>query len=131
MIIPWQQLSIIGPFITGILMILLLSSSVNCKCQSWEEGDKYYRIDCRLSAIPSDMPSSVTEVHLDRNTITTIPPSANSQLKNCVLLSLSQNHLTKISQQMFSGLASVERLFLDGNHIFYIEAGPFLPSLTS
>ena len=116
MIIPWQQLSITGPFITG---------SVNCECQSWEEGGKYNRIDCRLSAIPSDMPSSVTEVHLDRNTITTIPPSANSQLKNCVLLSLSQNHLTKISQQMFSDLASLESLFLDGNKIFYIEDGAF------
>ena len=125
MIIPWQQLSIIGPFITGILMMLLLSSSVNCEGQSREEGDKYYRIDCRLSEIPSDMPSSVTEVHLDRNTITTIPPSATSKLKNCVLLSLSQNHLTKISQQMFSGLASLERLFLDGNNIFYIQPGAF------
>ena len=106
-------------------MMLLLSSSVNCKCQSREEGDKYYRIDCGLSAIPSDMPSAVTEVHLNRNSITTIPPSANSQLKNCVLLSLSQNHLTKISQQMFSGLASLESLFLDENQIFYIEAGAF------
>ena len=125
MIIPWQQLSIIAPFITGILMIFLLSSSVNCECQSREEGDKYYRIDCRRSAIPSDMPSTVIEVHLNKNTITTISSHATSKLKNCVLLSLSQNHLTKISQQMFSGLVSLESLFLDGNKIFYIEDGAF------
>ena len=106
-------------------MILLLSNSIIYKCQSWEQGDKYYRIDCGLSAIPPDMPSTVTEVHVNRNTITTVPPSATSKLKNCVLLSLSQNHLTKISQEMFSGLASLESLFLDGNKIFYIEDGAF------
>ena len=106
-------------------MTLLLSSNVNCKCQSWEKRDKYYRIDCGLRDIPPGIPSTATQVHLNKNTITTIPPNAISQLKNCVLLSLSQNQLTNITQHMFSGLTSLESLLLDLNKIFYIEGGAF------
>ena len=110
----------------------MLACHVHCECRHETNSDgSYYRTQCGLTEVPPDIPPTVNEIHLNNNSISTIQPKAFSHLANCILLSLGQNHLTKISQQMFSGLTSVKYLFLDGNQIFYIQPGAFssLPNL--
>ena len=105
---------------------------VQCECRNETDDDgSYYRTQCAIRAVPSDVPSGTQQVHLDNNSITSIEAGAFSHLLNCTYLSLSQNLLTKINQQMFFGLTSVRRLLLDNNKIFYIAPGTFtiLPSL--
>ena len=110
----------------------MLTCHVHCECRYETSSDgSYYRTQCGLTDVPPDIPPTVTEIHLNNNSISTIQPNAFSHLTKCAFLSLSQNHLTKINQQMFSALTSVKHLFLEGNQIFHIESGAFssLPSL--
>ena len=112
--------------------MVMLACHAHCECRDKTSSDgSYYRTQCGLTDVPPDIPPTVTEIHLNNNSISTIQPNAFFHITKCTLLSLSQNHLTKISQQMFSGLASLESLFLDWNQIFNIDSGTFssLPSL--
>ena len=115
-----------------LLVSTCLLGCVQCECRNDSGDDGHYvRIQCELVTIPSDIPSTVAEISLNKNNIKTIPDDTFSQFKKCSLLSLSENLLTKITQQMFSGLTSVTYLFLDNNQIFHIAPGTFttLPSL--
>ena len=111
----------------------MLTCRAHCECRNETSSHGYYyRTQCGLTDVPPDIPSTVTELYLHSNNISTIQPNAFSHLTSCTLLSLSHNHLTKISKQMFSGLTSVKHLFLEGNQIFYIQPGSFssLPNLS-
>ena len=85
----------------------------------------FYRTHCKLQEVPHNIPKIVSHVFLSNNNITTIKPRAFSRLNKCTFLALSKNHRSKITQQMFSGLASVEIMLLDNNQIFYIEYEAF------
>ena len=116
-----------------VLLLVMLACQAHCECRNETSSNgSYNRTQCGLTDVPQDIPPTVTEIHLDNNSISTIPPNVFSHLTKCTLLSLSHNHLTKISQQMFSGLTSVKYLFLDGNQIFYIQPGAFssIPNLS-
>ena len=104
----------------------MLACHAHCECRDETSSDgSYDRTQCGLTDVPPDIPPTDNEIHLDKNSISTIQPNAFSHLTKCTLLSLSQNHLTNINQQMFSGVTSVKHLFLDGNQIFNIESGAF------
>ncbi|CAI5455769.1 unnamed protein product [Caenorhabditis angaria] len=77
-------------------------------------------VDCRdrgLTYIPSNLPPLTTELRLEQNQITYVPPHAFKNLAKLVRLDLSKNSISEVSDRAFEGLQSLNSLVLYGNNI--------------
>ncbi|VDM52071.1 unnamed protein product [Angiostrongylus costaricensis] len=77
-------------------------------------------VDCRdrgLSHVPANLPSSTTELRLEQNQITIIPPKAFHNLRKLKRLDLSKNNIVEVAPYAFYGLQSLNSLVLYGNNL--------------
>ncbi|KAL0978121.1 hypothetical protein UPYG_G00166160 [Umbra pygmaea] len=70
----------------------------------------------QLAAVPSGLPSSLQQLRLAHNLITSISPGTFGNLHNLTLLLLQGNRLSVIKETDFTGLLSVNLLDLSGNN---------------
>ncbi|NP_001030147.1 slit homolog 1b precursor [Danio rerio] len=85
-------------------------------------------VDCRgkgLTAIPANMPESMTEIRLEQNGIKSVPPGAFSSYKRLRRIDLSNNQISEIAPDAFHGLRSLNSLVLYGNKITDLPRGVF------
>uniref|UniRef100_A0A1I7YNA8 Slit homolog 2 protein-like n=1 Tax=Steinernema glaseri TaxID=37863 RepID=A0A1I7YNA8_9BILA len=85
-------------------------------------------VDCRdrgLKHIPQNLPPSTTELRLEQNLISTVPPNAFKTLKNLRRLDLSKNRISEISPNAFDHLEKLNTLVLYGNNLTDIPAKAF------
>ncbi|XP_046386290.1 protein slit isoform X2 [Ischnura elegans] len=85
-------------------------------------------VDCRekaLSQVPDYLPEATTELRLEQNEITEIPPKAFAPYKKLRRIDLSNNHIAKVASDAFLGLKSLTSLVLYGNKITDLPAGVF------
>lgn len=112
------------PSLSGLLISVCLLQGITCTCTAENmEGEKYYKEDCGLKPIPTDIPAEKKDVRLDRNEIIDIRAGVFSNLTQCTELWL--NRLTNIRKGMFDGLESLEKLNLGYNRITSIEMASF------
>uniref|UniRef100_A0A8C5MI53 Slit homolog 1 protein n=1 Tax=Leptobrachium leishanense TaxID=445787 RepID=A0A8C5MI53_9ANUR len=77
-------------------------------------------VDCRgkgLTAIPANLPETMTEIRLELNGIKSVPPGAFSPYKKLRRIDLSNNQISEIAPDAFHGLRSLNSLVLYGNKI--------------
>uniref|UniRef100_A0A670HXR5 Slit guidance ligand 1 n=1 Tax=Podarcis muralis TaxID=64176 RepID=A0A670HXR5_PODMU len=85
-------------------------------------------VDCRgkgLTAIPANLPETMTEIRLELNGIKSIPPGAFSSYKKLRRIDLSNNQILEIAPDAFQGLRSLNSLVLYGNKITELPKGVF------
>ncbi|RLU25890.1 hypothetical protein DMN91_002052 [Ooceraea biroi] len=85
-------------------------------------------VDCRensLTKVPTHLPEDTTELRLEQNGITEIPPKAFSPYRKLRRIDLSNNQIKKVAADAFHGLKSLESLVLYGNKIAELPAGLF------
>uniref|UniRef100_A0A8L7YLJ6 Uncharacterized protein n=1 Tax=Brugia malayi TaxID=6279 RepID=A0A8L7YLJ6_BRUMA len=85
-------------------------------------------IDCRdrgLTHIPANLPSTTTELRLEQNQITYVPPRAFHNLHQLKRLDLSKNNIGNIGPRAFDGLKSLNSLVLYGNNISNLPSEAF------
>nr|XP_033797142.1 slit homolog 1 protein isoform X1 [Geotrypetes seraphini] len=85
-------------------------------------------VDCRgkgLTAIPANLPETMTEIRLELNGIKSIPPGAFSPYKKLRRIDLSNNQISEIAPDAFQGLRSLNSLVLYGNKITSLPKGVF------
>ena len=114
----------------SVFMVALLSLFfINC-CDRDEYIDyKYYKENCLLIEVPSDIPPGAKEVYLDENEITNVSSHSFFNLTQCTWLSMSDNKLTHVHVGMFDGLISLEDLILKWDDIKRIDGwGILLPN---
>ena len=106
-----------------LLLIMLPHGATYCRDEYTEY--EYYKSDCALTQVPTDIPASIDEVYLDRNAISNIAVGAFSNLGSCTKLGLQVNKLTRLGPGMFDGLGSLKEFRLHNNFISDIESGSF------
>lgn len=88
---------------------------------------KYFRVSrCQLNEVQIDTAESyqLTELHLPENELATVP-NGLSLLSNLTMLDLSNNHLSYLDMQQFSGLDKLTILGLSYNNIKVVfSTGP-------
>ncbi|RCN53792.1 leucine Rich repeat-containing domain protein [Ancylostoma caninum] len=85
-------------------------------------------VDCRdrgLTHIPANLPSSTTELRLEQNQITYVPPKAFQNLRNLRRLDLSKNSIVEVAPRAFQGLHTLNSLVLYGNNLTELPAEAF------
>uniref|UniRef100_A0A8D0H6Q3 Slit homolog 1 protein n=1 Tax=Sphenodon punctatus TaxID=8508 RepID=A0A8D0H6Q3_SPHPU len=85
-------------------------------------------VDCRgkgLTAIPANLPDTMTEIRLELNGIKSIPPGAFSPYKKLRRIDLSNNQISAIAPDAFQGLRTLNSLVLYGNKIMDLPKGVF------
>ncbi|XP_025828902.1 protein slit isoform X2 [Agrilus planipennis] len=85
-------------------------------------------VDCRekaLPKVPDHLPEGTTELRLEQNEITEIPPKAFVAQKRLRRIDLSNNKISKIAPDAFQGLKALTSLVLYGNKIKDLPAGIF------
>ncbi|XP_071987096.1 slit homolog 1 protein isoform X1 [Engystomops pustulosus] len=85
-------------------------------------------VDCRgkgLTAIPANLPETMTEIRLELNGIKSVPPGAFSPYKKLRRIDLSNNQISEIAPDAFHGLRSLNSLVLYGNKITDLPKGVF------
>ncbi|XP_077290242.1 slit guidance ligand [Arctopsyche grandis] len=85
-------------------------------------------IDCReraLERLPLALPDHSTELRLEQNMLTEIPPKAFTSYKKLRRIDLSNNKIVKIAADAFTGLRSLTSLVLYGNKIKDLPSGIF------
>ncbi|KAK6765982.1 hypothetical protein RB195_025724 [Necator americanus] len=85
-------------------------------------------VDCRdrgLTHIPANLPSSTTELRLEQNQITYVPPKAFQNLRNLKRLDLSKNNIVEVAPRAFQGLHTLNSLVLYGNNLTELPAEAF------
>ncbi|XP_078421417.1 slit homolog 1 protein-like [Cetorhinus maximus] len=85
-------------------------------------------VDCRgkgLTAIPANLPETITEIRLEQNGIKSVPPGTFTPYKKLRRIDLSNNHIAEIAPDAFQGLRSLNSLVLYGNKINELPKGVF------
>ncbi|KAG8135734.1 hypothetical protein E2320_008724, partial [Naja naja] len=85
-------------------------------------------VDCRgkgLTAIPANLPETMTEIRLELNGIKSIPPGAFSSYKKLHRIVLYGNKITELPKGVFGGLYALQLLLLNANKINCIRADAF------
>ena len=100
-------------------------------CEADCPADGYCAAYGSHTTIPGDIPSAVSQIHLQDNQISSIKPRAFINNTKCTSLRLEFNKLTTIRWNMWEGLAVLKYLYLGGNNIETVEDGGFsnLPKL--
>ncbi|XP_051157460.1 protein slit isoform X1 [Leptopilina boulardi] len=85
-------------------------------------------VNCReklLTKIPTHLPEDTTELRLEQNGITEIPPKAFSPYRKLQRIDLSHNKIEKVAADSFHGLKALDSLVLYGNKITELPSGIF------
>ncbi|XP_039440093.1 protein slit isoform X3 [Culex pipiens pallens] len=85
-------------------------------------------VDCReksLTSVPATLPEDTTELRLEQNYITEIPPKAFAAHRRLKRIDLSNNNISRVAYDAFSGLKSLTSLVLYGNKIKDLPASVF------
>ncbi|XP_072413292.1 slit homolog 1 protein-like isoform X2 [Chiloscyllium punctatum] len=85
-------------------------------------------VDCRgkgLTAIPANLPETITEIRLEQNGIKSVPPGTFTPYKKLRRIDLSNNQIAEIAPDAFQGLRSLNSLVLYGNKINELPKGVF------
>ncbi|XP_067858120.1 slit homolog 1a isoform X2 [Heptranchias perlo] len=85
-------------------------------------------VDCRgkgLTAIPANLPDTITEIRLEQNGIKSVPPGTFTPYKKLRRIDLSNNQIAEIAPDAFQGLRSLNSLVLYGNKISELPEGVF------
>ncbi|KAF2975356.1 hypothetical protein EK904_000213 [Melospiza melodia maxima] len=85
-------------------------------------------VDCRgkgLTAIPANLPETMTEIRLELNGIKSIPPGAFSPYKKLRRMVLYGNKITDLPKGVFGGLFALQLLLLNANKINCVRADAF------
>nr|DBA14940.1 TPA: hypothetical protein GDO54_004213 [Pyxicephalus adspersus] len=101
------------PSSTQICSLSIGSCPAMCTCSNGI-------VDCRgkgLTAIPANLPETMTEIRLEQNGIKSVPPGAFSPYKKLRRIDLSNNQISEIAPDAFQGLRSLNSLILYGNKI--------------
>ncbi|XP_069798684.1 decorin-like [Narcine bancroftii] len=84
----------------------------------------YLRItETGLSEIPKDLPSSISEIHLDRNRILKVEVDDFKNLSTLTRLRLSSNKIRYFANMTLSHMPNLQDLHLDNNRLFAIPPG--------
>ena len=86
-------------------------------CEADCPADGYCAAYGSHTIIPGDIPSTVSQIHLQDNQISSIKPGAFINNIKCTTLRLEFNKLTTISGNMWQGLQALKYLYLGGNNI--------------
>ncbi|XP_037944167.1 protein slit-like [Teleopsis dalmanni] len=85
-------------------------------------------VDCReksLTSVPSSLPDDTTELRLEQNFITELPPKAFANFRRLRRIDLSNNNISRIAHDALSGLKALTTLVLYGNKIKDLPSGVF------
>lgn len=85
-------------------------------------------VDCRdlgLTTVPNNLPEDTIEIRMEQNHIVHIPSGAFSEMKRLRRIDLSNNQISKIDSDAFSGLLFLNSLVLYGNKIEELPHGVF------
>ena len=88
-------------------------------------GQIFYRQELGLTEVPTDIPNSTAEVHLDSNSITHLTTGVFSNLPQCTSLNLQENVIRSIDVGAFNGLSNLDKLDLSSNRMKVLEQGMF------
>ncbi|XP_051891035.1 decorin-like [Pristis pectinata] len=84
----------------------------------------YLRItETGLTEIPKDLPSSISEIHLDRNKILKVEMDDFKNLNTLIRLRLSSNRIRYFANRTLSHMPNLQDLHLDNNRLFAIPPG--------
>ncbi|KAG2455899.1 biglycan b [Polypterus senegalus] len=84
----------------------------------------YLRIsEAKLTGVPKDLPSSLTELHLDHNQIQAIELEDLIRYKNLNRLGLGYNHIRMIENGSLAFVPNLRELHLDNNRLSVVPAG--------
>ncbi|XP_059833624.1 decorin [Hypanus sabinus] len=79
--------------------------------------------DSDLTAIPKDLPSSLSEIHLDGNKITRVKADSLKGLYNLVRLGLSFNAIATVDNGSLDNAPYLRELHMDNNALLRVPAG--------
>ncbi|XP_055692346.1 protein slit isoform X2 [Lutzomyia longipalpis] len=85
-------------------------------------------VDCReksLSSVPTSLPEDTTELRLEQNYITELPPRAFANYRRLRRIDVSNNNISRVAHDAFSGLKALASLILYGNKIKDLPSGVF------
>ncbi|KAJ8400893.1 hypothetical protein AAFF_G00392470 [Aldrovandia affinis] len=84
----------------------------------------YIRIaEARLTAVPKDLPSSLTELHLDYNKIGKVEVEDFYRYKNLLRLGLGFNQIKFVENGSLASIPNIRELHLDNNKLKSVPAG--------
>ncbi|XP_059622611.1 protein slit [Phlebotomus argentipes] len=85
-------------------------------------------VDCReksLSSVPTSLPEDTTELRLEQNYITELPPRAFANYRRLRRIDVSNNNISRVAHDAFTGLKALASLILYGNKIKDLPSGVF------
>ncbi|XP_055904656.1 protein slit isoform X2 [Eupeodes corollae] len=85
-------------------------------------------VNCReksLTNVPNSLPDDTTELRLEQNYITELPPKAFANFRRLRRIDLSNNNISRIAHDALSGLKALTTLVLYGNKIKDLPSGVF------
>ncbi|XP_017468504.1 PREDICTED: protein slit isoform X2 [Rhagoletis zephyria] len=85
-------------------------------------------VDCReksLTSVPVSLPDDTTELRLEQNFITELPPKAFANFRRLRRIDLSNNNISRIAHDALAGLKALTTLVLYGNKIKDLPSGVF------
>ncbi|XP_030632254.1 asporin [Chanos chanos] len=84
----------------------------------------YLRIaEAKLSAIPKDLPSSLTELHLDYNKIAKVEEEDLRRYKKLLRLGLGFNQIKSVENGTMANIPSIREIHLDNNKLKKVPPG--------
>lgn len=84
----------------------------------------YLRIaEAKLTAVPKDLPSSLTDLHLDYNKIAKVESEDFLRLKSLQSLWLDFNQIKFVENGSFAGIPKVREIHLDNNKLKKVPPG--------
>ncbi len=113
----------------ALVLVALPETDAQCTDQ-WEcKNEKttccFLRTHWNLTEVPGDIPSGTSDVGLQGNDITSLPPGVFSHLNQCRRLWLQQNQIAAIDTEAFRGLRSLVELDMSFNNIPVLQSGVF------
>ncbi|KAJ8361054.1 hypothetical protein SKAU_G00175790 [Synaphobranchus kaupii] len=84
----------------------------------------YLRIaEAKINAIPKDLPSTLTELHLDYNKIGKVELEDLYRYKNLLRLGLGFNQIKFVENGSFASIPNIREIHLDNNKLKSVPAG--------
>ncbi|KAK1799747.1 hypothetical protein P4O66_006281, partial [Electrophorus voltai] len=84
----------------------------------------YLRIaEAKLTQVPKDLPSSLTELHLDYNTIAKVEVEDFIRYKNLLRLGLGYNQIKFVENGSLANIPKIREMHLDNNRLKRVPPG--------
>ncbi|KAK6169513.1 hypothetical protein SNE40_020554 [Patella caerulea] len=99
-----------------------------CQCLISDDKTNIHKVHCEnqnMTSVPVAIPYAVTDLMLDGNNFTTLPPDVFKDLENVKRLYLNNSNIHALQNASFIGLNNVEELYLNNNNITVIPSLSF------